>query len=85
MSSNGEIQSLLQKIEDNQRAALELQREHLEVAQAQLERSNKQIQESLELQRTAVARQLQLTKFLLPVVGVLIALVVYLMIRWNIL
>lgn len=84
MTDGSEIRALLERIEANQRVALELQREQLEVAQAQLERSNKSIQESLELQRTAVSRQMQLTKILLPVMGVLIALVIYLMIRWNV-
>ena len=85
MSSEDEIRSLLERIEANQSTALNLQREQLEIAQAQLERSNQSIQESLELQRTAVSRQLLLTKFLLPIVAVLLALIVYLMFRWDIL
>ena len=85
MSSDEEIKSLLQKIEENQRTALEVQREHLGLAKAQLERSNQSIQESIALQRSAVARQSQLTKILLPIVGLLLVLIVYLLVRWDIL
>lgn len=85
MSSDEEIRTVLKKIEENQRAALELQREHLELAKAQLERSNQSIQESIALQRSAVARQSQLTRIFLPIVGILLALIVYLLLRWNIL
>jgi len=84
MTGKDEIQSLLEQIEMNQRTAMELQQTHLEVAQAQLERSNRSIHESLDLQRKAVARQAQLTRILLPIVAVLLILLVYLMVRWGI-
>jgi VIT1/CCC1 family predicted Fe2+/Mn2+ transporter len=85
MDQNQEVAALLKQIEANQREAIDLQKQHLELAKAQLERSNQSITESLSLQRTAVARQSQLTKILLPIVGVLLILLVYLMVRWNIL
>jgi hypothetical protein len=83
MTDTDRIQPILEQIEKNQRAALELQQTHLDVAQAQLERSNRSIQESLDLQRKAVARQAQLSKILLPIVAVLLILLVYLMVRWG--
>jgi hypothetical protein len=84
MTRNEDIDSMLKQIVENQRMALELQREHLDLARAQLERSNQSINESLELQRAAVARQSMLTRLLLPLVGVLLALLMYLLVRWNV-
>lgn len=85
MSQDNEILPLLKQIEANQRAALETQQQHLELAKAQLDRSNQTIQESIDLQRTAVARQAQLTKILLPIVGLMLVLLVFLLFRWGIL
>lgn len=85
MSHDEETRSLLQQVVANQRIALEVQREHVELARAQLERSNRQINESLELQRAAVAKQALLTKIVLPLIAVLSVLLVYLIIRWDIL
>lgn len=83
MNQDDDVRSLLHRIDENQRAALEIQREHLALAKAQLERSNQSIEESLALQRSAVSRQSRLTRLLLPVVGVLLALLVYVLIRWD--
>ena len=85
MSDNDRMIQLLERIEENQRAALATSREHLQIAQAQLDRSNKTIQESIELQRKAVARQAQIAVFVLPVVLVLLGLLGYLMIKWQVL
>lgn len=84
MNDNDKVVELLSRMEENQRRALEAQRQQLEIAQAQLERSNKAVQESIELQRTAVARQAQVTRFVLPVIVVLILLLAYLVVRWRI-
>jgi hypothetical protein len=85
MSNDDRILQLLGRIEENQRKALETQQEHLQIAQAQLDRSNKTIQESIELQRTAVARQGQVTKIVLPLIAVLLALLAYLLIKYRVL
>lgn len=85
MSHDEEIRTLLKQIAENQRTALEVQREHVDLAKAQLERSNRQINESLELQRTAVAKQTLLTRIVLPLIGVLSVLLAYLIVRWDIL
>lgn len=82
MSQNEEITSLLKRIEANQQAALKAQEEHLDLARAQLERSNQSVRESIELQRVAVARQSQVAKILFPIVAVLLGLLVYLLVRW---
>ena len=84
MSDNDRIIDLLTRIEENQRKGLETQQHHLQIAQAQLDRSNKTIQESIELQRTAVARQAQLTKLVLPLIAVLFVLLVYLLVKYRI-
>jgi beta-lactamase regulating signal transducer with metallopeptidase domain len=85
MNENEQVISLLTRMEENQRKALEAQEKHLAVAQAQLDRSNKTIQESIELQRIAVARQKQALWVVLPLVGVLLLLLVYLLIRYRVL
>ena len=85
MNENEQIVSLLTHIEENQRKALETQEKHLALAQAQLDRSNQTIQESIELQRTAVARQKQALRVVLPLVGVLFLLLVYLLLKHRVL
>ena len=85
MNENEQVISLLTRMEENQRKALEAQEKHLAVAQAQLDRSNKTIQESIELQRIAVARQKQALWVVLPLVGVLLLLLVYLLMRYRVL
>jgi len=85
MTDNDKLFDLLTRIEENQRKALDAQQQHLQIAQAQLERSNKSVQESLELQRVAVTRQGQITKFVVPLILVLILLIAYLLIKWRIL
>ena len=84
MNDNDQIVSLLTRIEENQRKALEVQQQQLGIAQAQLERSNRTIQESLELQRVAVSRQSQALKFILPIVVLLMALLAYLLVKWRV-
>jgi len=85
MSENDKIISLLTSMEENQRKALEAQEKHLALAQAQLDRSNQTIQESIELQRVAVARQRQALWLVLPLVGVLLLLLAYLLLKYRIL
>jgi invasion protein IalB len=85
MNENEQVISLLTRMEENQRKALEAQEKHLALAQVQLDRSNQTIQESIELQRTAVARQKQALWVALPLVGVLVLLLVYLLIRYRVL
>lgn len=85
MNQDERIVELLTRLEENQRKALEIQQQQLGIAQAQLDRSNRTIQESLELQRTAVARQSQITRFVVPLIGVLLLLLGYLLFKWHIL
>lgn len=84
MNEADKIISLLTSIEENQRKALEAQEKHLTLAQAQLDRSNTTILESVGLQRVAVARQKQALWIALPLVGILLLLLVYLLFRYRI-
>ena len=84
MNENDQIIALLTRIEENQRKALETQEKHLALAQAQLDRSNWTIQESIELQRSSAARQTQAIRIILPLVGVLLVLLGYLLFKYRI-
>jgi hypothetical protein len=84
MAENDRIVDLLARIEENQRKALELQQQHLQIAQAQLERSNKTIQESIELQRVAVLRQARVTRIVMPLIALLLVLLGYLLVKWRV-
>lgn len=84
MNENEKIISLLTSMEENQRKGLEAQERHLALAQAQLDRSNQTIQESVALQRVAVARQKQALWVVMPLVGVLLLLLVYLLFKYRI-
>ena len=84
MNENERIIELLTRVDENQRKALEAQQQHLQIAQAQLDRSNKTIQESIELQRTAVSRQTQVTRFVIPLIVGLLALLAYLLVKGRI-
>jgi len=84
MNEDPQIVALLTRIEENQHKALDAQEKHLALAQAQLDRSNQTIQESIELQRTAVARQKQALWVVIPLVGILLLLLVYLLFKYRI-
>ena len=84
MEQHAEIIELLKRIEQNQEKALQAQEKHLALAQAQLERSNQSINESIDLQRVAVARQTQVRNIALPLILVLLLLLGYLLIKWRV-
>lgn len=64
---------------------MQAQEKHLELAQAQLERSNQTINESMELQRLAVARQAQIRNVAFPAIFILMLLLGYLLVKWRVL
>lgn len=82
MSNEDEIRQILTEIRDNQRASLQRQEEHLEIAREQLDRAKSQIGESINLQREAIARARMLSRIALPAVLLCIALIVYLIVRY---
>jgi len=85
MTPQDEIVEALRRIEANQRKALEAQQQHVELARSQMERSEQRLQESVQLQKLAVARQSQALKLALPSIIVLMGLLVYLLVKWRIL
>ena len=85
MEQHDKIIELLKRMEQNQEKALQAQEKHLALAQAQLERSNQSINESIGLQRTAVARQAQIRNVAFPLILILLLLLGYLMVKWRIL
>ena len=76
------IAALLGEIRDQQREALAQQRAQLEIAQAQLKRTDTQIEESLKLQREAVSRQRTVTRIAAPGIIACIAALAYLVLRY---
>lgn len=82
MSCDDEIRALLVEIRDNQRRSLERQEEHLAIAREQVERANRQVTESIELQKVAIARAKQIARVALPGIALCIALVIYLIVKY---
>jgi hypothetical protein len=82
VSEREEIVALIKEIRDNQRLALARQEEHLEVARQQLERSRSQVEESIQLQRAAVARVKNISRIALPALVLCLGLIVYLIVRY---
>ena len=85
MDPTDEIIALLERIEQNQRQALQAQEKHIALTQAQIDRSSQGIRESLDLQRVAVARQAQVRNIALPLIVILLVLMGYLLVRWQVL
>ena len=82
MTDSPEIRDLLIEIRDNQRLSLQRQEEHLAIAREQIERSRNQVQESIDLQRQAVARVKRVSRIAIPGIVLCIALIVYLLVRY---
>jgi predicted neutral ceramidase superfamily lipid hydrolase len=85
MSREDDIVELLTEIRDGQREALNRQREHVELAREQAERMRRTAEESLAIQRTAVDRVKRVGRIVLPLIIALIALVVWLIVKYRIL
>lgn len=82
MSELEDITSLLVEIRDTQKQALEQQALHLALAREQLDRARTQVEESLAVQREAVARQKAAMRIALPLILFCIAAIVYLIWRY---
>ena len=80
MSQEEEIKELLVEIRDNQKLSLKRQEEHLEIARQQIERANKQVTESIELQKSAIGKVKQVARFTIPGIIICIALIIYLVV-----
>ena len=82
MNDKDQITALLTEIRDNQRLALQRQEEHLQIAREQVERSGKQVQESIGLQKLAIEKVKRITRIAVPGIAFCIALMIYLLIRY---
>ena len=82
MSHENEIKDLLIEIRDNQKLSLQRQEEHLEIARKQVERANKQVTESIELQKLAITKAKQVARIAIPGIILCIALIVYLVVMY---
>lgn len=82
MSIEQEVKEILLEIRDNQRESLRRQQEHLDIARQQLERAKRQIDESIRLQKEAMARARAVGRVVLPVLILCVGLIVYLIVRY---
>lgn len=78
MGEHDGILAALERIEQNQAKALQMQAEQIAMARAQMERTEAKVAESIKLQQVAVARQASAMKILMPVIAVLVLLALYL-------
>lgn len=81
MSEHDEALALLRQIERNQQRALEMQAEQVALVRDQMERTEARVQESIALQKVAVAKQSKALNVLMPIIVVALAYVGYLMLR----
>ncbi len=82
MSELEDLKSLLIDIRDNQRLSLEKQDEHIALAQQQIDRAKVQVEESISLQREAIAKQKSITRIAFPGIVLCIGLIIYLILRY---
>ncbi len=85
MSGEDQIVQLLTEIRDGQREALARQREQLELACAEAERMRRIADESVALQRTGIERMKRVSRVVLPIIVLLIALVLWLIFKSRLL
>ena len=82
MSDREGILQLIKEIRDDQRLALARQEEHLALARQHLERSRSQVEQSIELQKAAIARVRQISRVAIPGIVLCVALIAYLIVRY---
>jgi len=82
MDEKDSITELLKQIRDNQVRSLQKQEQHLEIAREQIERSRKQVQESIELQKLAIEKVKRVSRIAVPGIAFCIVLIIYLVVRY---
>jgi cytochrome c-type biogenesis protein CcmH/NrfG len=85
MARDDEIVELLTEIRDGQREALARQHEQLELARAEAERMRRIADESVALQRAGIERMKRMSRIVLPIILLLVALVVWLIFKYRLL
>lgn len=81
MTEHEEALNLLRQIERNQQRGLELQAEQVAMVRDQMARTEARVQESIALQKVAVAKQSKALNVLMPIIVVALVYVGYLMFR----
>lgn len=82
MSELEGVREILVEIRDNQRKSLDIQEKHVALAREQLDRARNQVEESLALQREAIAKQQLVMRMGLPAIALCILLIAYLVVRY---
>ena len=83
MSDCEEVLAILKRIEQNQLKALQIQSEQLAQSKAQIEETEARVQESIELQKTAVSRQAKALNVVVPILLLAMLYVAYLLFRHS--
>ena len=73
---------VLQEIRDRQREAVDILKAQRALVEEQLRRSQRQVEESIGLQKTALQRQRAITMIALPGIVACIAAIIYLVARY---
>lgn len=81
MSDCEEVLAILKRMEQNQLKALQIQSEQLAQSKAQIEKTEARVQESIELQKTAVSRQAKALNLVVPILLLAMLYVAYLLFR----
>ena len=76
------VQAILTEIRDTQQLALANQQRLVALAEDQAERARRQIEESLALQREAIAKQRTVMRIAFPGIVFCIAMIAYLVFRY---
>lgn len=82
MSDLDEVKAILTEIRDDQKRSLGEQEKQVALAREQLDRARNQVEESLTLQREAVAKQKLIMRVALPAIGLCILAIIYLIVRF---
>lgn len=77
-----ELLEILREIRDRQKEAVEILKAQRALVEEQLHRSRVSVEESIGLQKAALARQRQVTMVALPGIVACIAAIAYLVIRY---
>lgn len=77
-----ELLEILREIRDRQREAVEILKQQRALVEEQLQKSRDAVAESIGLQKTALARQRQVTMVAIPGIVACILAIAYLVIRY---
>lgn len=82
MNPEDRVIQLLEELRDQQREALEAQKNHVALTREQVERARVQVAESLALQKLAMARQKSVTRVAFTGIAICLALIAVLLLRY---